>query len=57
MPHDGTPSGDIVLITVDSLRYDSVAEDGEPADGLDGLAALADGGTFFTNAFSNATPS
>ena len=55
MPHDGTPSGDIVLITVDSLRYDSVAEDGELADGFDGLAALADGGTFFTNAFSNAT--
>jgi arylsulfatase A-like enzyme len=55
MSHDGTPTRDIVLITVDSLQYDYVAADDAPAPGLAGLSALADGGTFFTNAFSNAT--
>ncbi len=54
---DGTAdlAGDVVLITVDSLRYDAVAENEAPDPALSGVSRLSADGTFFTNAFSNAT--
>ena len=46
---------DIVLITIDSLQYDYIASDSGLASDLPGHRELADGGAFFTNAFSNAS--
>lgn len=46
---------DVVLITVDSLQYDYVADDDQPASHLDAVQSLADDGAFFTDAFSNAS--
>jgi arylsulfatase A-like enzyme len=50
---------DVLLVTVDSLRYDAIFEGTDPASatvrpGLDAIRSLVDGGTAFTRAFSNA---
>jgi arylsulfatase A-like enzyme len=52
---DGSRSPrDVILITVDSLRYDYVFDGSDVVDGLETLGSLGDSGTVFTNAFSNA---
>jgi len=45
---------DVVLITVDSLRASYVYDDAGVAEHLQHIGKLADDGTMFTNAFSNA---
>lgn len=54
MDHDRRER-DVVLITVDSLQYDYVYGDSDVTRELDTLQSLADSGTCFTNAFSNAS--
>lgn len=49
------PATDIVLITVDSLQYDYVSDGPGPATNLPGISRLAEGGSFFSNAFSSAS--
>lgn len=51
---DKSKQQDVVLITVDSLRASYVYDDSGVADHLQHMGTLADDGTVFTNAFSNA---
>lgn len=55
MAETPTEGNDIVLITVDSLQHDYITDGDVPDSDLVSLASLAEDGTFFTNAFSNAS--
>lgn len=54
MPQGGLPENDIILVTVDSLQYDYIADGDGPSANLEGLRSISENGVFFTNAFSNA---